>query len=62
MPLALHGLAVDAEDSVEHLNTVTRQSDDALDVIGVVVAWQLEHRDIAALGLAEEARPGNAGS
>ena len=47
-------LAVDVELALAHLDAVAGQSDDALDVVGRVVARILEHRDIAAVRQAPE--------
>src|SRR6185312_15075404 len=47
--LTLAELAVDIEQSLAHLDRVTGQTDDSFDVIGGVVAWVLEHRDVAAV-------------
>ncbi|MNQ86850.1 hypothetical protein D3C85_1020540 [compost metagenome] len=40
--------AVDVELVGDHLHLVARQADHALDVVGLVVARQLEHHDVAA--------------
>src|SRR6266404_2569732 len=52
---ALRRLAVDDEHAVGHLDTIARQADDALYIVGPVGALALvtgvfEDRDIAALG------------
>jgi hypothetical protein len=44
----VHRLAVDVQDVADHLDAVARQADHALDVVGLVVARQLEHDDVAA--------------
>ena len=48
--VTLHRLAVDMQTAVLALDLVTRQSDDALNVIGRIVGRQFEYRDIAAFG------------
>src|ERR1051326_1295668 len=45
-----HGLIVDIENAVLHLHPVARQTDQTLDVIGRVVARELEHHYVATLG------------
>ena len=50
-PVALYRFAVDMQDAADHLDAVAGQSDDPLDVVGLVVARQLEHRDVARSGL-----------
>ena len=46
-----HGLAVDVQHAVDHLDLVAGQADHALDVVGLVVARELEDDDVAALRL-----------
>src|SRR6185295_5618496 len=48
---ALHRLAVDIKLSILHLNVVARQANQALYIVGLIIGGQLEHDDIAALGL-----------
>ncbi len=55
--LALHRPAVDVEQAVDHLDAVAGQADHPLDVVGGIVLRQLEHRDVAALGLGPQIRP-----
>ena len=45
---ALDRDVIDVEKSVFDLNAVARQTNDTLNIIGLVVARQLEHRDITA--------------
>ena len=52
------GFAVDVEHAVYHLDLVARQADHALDVVGLVVARQLEHDHVAAVGLLGPDAPG----
>src|SRR5271167_4451268 len=52
--LARDLLAVDNEPSVEDLDLVAGQADQPLDVIGLAVARQLEHDNVAALRLGGE--------
>ena len=49
--LARHFLAVDEKHAAAHGDLVARQTYQALDVVGGVVARQLEDDDVAALGL-----------
>ena len=57
--LARDHLAVDEQPAVGHLDLVARQADQALDVVGLAVARQLEHDDVAALGLRGEDAAGH---
>ncbi len=50
----LNRRAVDVELVGDHLHLVARQADHALDVVGLVVARQLEHGDVAARRLAPQ--------
>src|SRR5579871_386340 len=43
-----HGLVVDVEHAVLHLHPVARKTDQTLDVVGRVVARELEHHHVAA--------------
>src|SRR3546814_19464559 len=52
--LTLHGNIVDVKNAFAHLDLVSRQTDDALDAIGLVVPWVGEHRDDAHLRLADQ--------
>src|SRR5262249_34825625 len=47
----LHGLAVDVQHAVDHLDLIAGKTDHALDVIRLVVTRQLEDDDVAARGL-----------
>src|ERR1043165_2125617 len=52
-----HGLAVYEELPVAHLNSVTRQADDALDVIGRIVRRKLENDHVTPVRIAPEDQP-----
>src|SRR6476646_4401603 len=56
--LFLHRLAVDVQHAVNHLDLVAGQADHALDIVGLVVARQLEHDHVAALRLLGPDAPG----
>ena len=45
-----HNVTIDDETTIDHLHTITGQTNHALDVIGRTIARQFEHCDIAALG------------
>src|SRR5271163_797564 len=57
--LARDLLAVDEEPSVLDLDLVAGQADQPLDVVGLAVARQLEHDDVAALRLGSEYAAGH---
>jgi len=50
--LAGHTDAIHVKQALLHLDAITGQTDDALDVIGFIVRWQFEHGNIATLRLA----------
>ena len=45
---AAHGLAIDVQHAVDHLNAIARQADDAFDEIAPRLRHGLEHGDVAA--------------
>ena len=57
--VARHHLVIDEEATRLHLDAVAGQADEALDVVGLAVARQLEDDDVAALRLVPDdaARP-----
>src|ERR1700729_2705590 len=51
---ARHRLAVDDEPTVGDLDLVAGETDQPLDVVGLAIARQLEHDDVASLGIGGE--------
>ena len=47
--LVFDWLSVDLKDTIDHLNAVARQADDALDVVYEIVLRQAKHHHITAL-------------